>query len=458
MAQIDRRTFLCGTGLLGGAAFGLEGLIARGALTALRSKDSVAGLGEGGYGPLKTTASRNTGEKLLALPPGFEYMVFGKAGTKMSDGNLTPGAHDGMGAFAAGSLIRLVRNHEVKGAPDKAIADVSKSYDPTARGGATTLLVDPVTRELVRDFVSLSGTLVNCAGGPTPWGTWISCEETVLGNTRIKGKDGEVGGFAREHGYCFEVSARADGPVMPTPLKAMGRFVHEAVAVDPATGIVYETEDRDTAGLYRFLPDQPGKLGTGGRLQMLMMKDKPDYDTRKGQTVGKPLPVRWVDIADPDPSAAGTNERAVFEQGLAKGGATFARLEGCWYGSGHIFLNSTNGGDKERGQVWQYRPLGPSDGELTLLFESRDPAILNAPDNICVSPRGGLVLCEDTEQEIYVRGLTPQGKIFDFAKNILGNSEFAGATFSPDGKTLFLNIQTPGLTFAIWGPWENGAL
>jgi secreted PhoX family phosphatase len=189
-----------------------------------------------------------------------------------------------------------------------------------------------------------------------------------------------------------------------------------------------------------------------------MVKDKPDYDTRKGQAVGKPLPVRWVDIADPDPSAAGTNERAVFEQGLAKGGATFARLEGCWYGSGRIFLNSTSGGDKERGQVWQYRPLGPSDGELTLLFESRDPAILNAPDNLCVSPRGGLVLCEDAEQEIYVRGLTPKGKIFDFAKNILDNSEFAGATFSPDGRTLFLNIQTPGWTFAIWGPWENGAL
>ena len=194
---------------------------------------------------------------------------------------------------------------------------------------------------------------------------------------------------------------------------------------------------------------------------MLAIRGTPNYDTRTGQLVGNPLPVRWVDIDDPDPAVAETDSLAVYNQGLSNGGATFARLEGCWYGNGSIFLNSTSGGDAELGQVWQYRPRGPLAGQLVLLFESPSAEVLDAPDNLCVSPRGGLVLCEDGDDEQYVRGLTQRGQIFDVAKNMVPgaeDSEFAGATFSPDGRTLFVNIQTPGLTFAIWGPWEDGAL
>jgi secreted PhoX family phosphatase len=420
----------------------------------------------GGYGPLKRVAARNTGETLLALPQGFAYNVLGKTGQRMSDGVLTPGDHDGMAAFVAeNGLVRLVRNHEVGGGdvPRTALAagaDRRRTYDPTAPGGTTTLLVDPRTREIVRDWVSLSGTLKNCAGGPTPWGSWISCEETVLGATRrTDDKNKPVGGFAREHGYCFEVPARADGPVPAVPLKAMGRFVHEAIAVDPATGIVYQTEDRQSAGFYRFLPNKPGRLNEGGKLQMLRVTGKTGYDTRAGQTAGKPLACDWVNIRDPDPAAAGTNDRAVLEQGLAEGGALFARLEGCWYGNGRIFLNATSGGDKKLGQVWQFVPIGESAGELTLLFESRDPRVLDSPDNLCVSPRGGLILCEDAEQTCFVRGLTRSGRIFDLAQNVSDSSEFAGATFSPDGRTLFVNVQAPvAFTCAIWGPWERGVL
>jgi secreted PhoX family phosphatase len=184
--------------------------------------------------------------------------------------------------------------------------------------------------------------------------------------------------------------------------------------------------------------------------------------------VGKPLPVRWVDIEDPDPSAAETNPLAVFEQGKDDGGATFARLEGCWYGDGSVLFNSTSGGDRELGQVWQYRPRGNSGGQLILLFESRSVDQLDAPDNITVSPAGGIVLCEDGDDEQFLRGLTQRGRIFDFAKNIVNDREFAGATFSPDGDTLFVNIQgdtrgpgSPdelGMTSAIWGPFEDGAL
>jgi secreted PhoX family phosphatase len=311
----------------------------------------------------------------------------------------------------------------------------------------------------VRDFISLNGTIVNCAGGPTPQNSWITCEETTAGQTQ---------GFAEDHGYNFEVPASAEDEVEAVPLKAMGRFVHEAVAIDPRTGIVYETEDRGTSGFYRFIPDRKGNLAAGGRLQMLALKgNRSNYDTRTGQRVGKPLPVRWVDIEDPDPSAAETNPLAVFEQGKEEGGATFSRLEGCWYGDGSVFFNSTSGGDAELGQVWQYRPRGNSGGQLILLFESHSVDQLDAPDNITVSPAGGIVLCEDGDGEQFLRGLTQRGRIFDFAKNIVNDREFAGATFSPDGETLFVNIQGDtssggpgnlGMTFAIWGPFEDGAL
>jgi len=454
MTKIDRRGFLRQSAVVTGAAFGLEGLIARGALASPLADRRVAPRGAGGYGELSLRPANNTGELLLALPEGFQYNVFGRTGDPMSDGKPTPRAHDGMAAFAVNGQIRLVRNHEVRNTPGApaSIGDPSQSYDPLAGGGTTTLVIDPATRDLVQDFVSLSGTLVNCAGGPTPWNSWITCEETVQGT---------AAGFAKGHGYNFEVPAAANGVVQAEPLKAMGRFVHEAIAVDPATGIVYETEDRRTSGFYRFIPAQPGSLALGGRLQMLAIKGQANYDTRTGQRAGKPLPVTWVDIPDPDPAAAEADSLAVYNQGFARGGATFARLEGAWYGEGSIFINSTSGGDKELGQVWEYRPRGNSGGQLILLFESTSPEVLDSPDNICVSPRGGLVLCEDGDADQYVRGLTQRGDIFDFALNLVPgfeDKEFAGATFSPDGETLFVNIQTPGLSFAIWGPWEEGAL
>jgi hypothetical protein len=450
MSTLNRRSFLRRAAVVGGAVVGLHELAAKTAAAApqygpLAKPKSI------GYGELVPTASENTGEVLLELPPEFKYTVFGKTGSIMSDGRPTPQAHDGMAAFDAPDGIRLIRNHEVRtssGSQIVAIGDVNQSYNPYVGGGTTTLVVDPVTRLLKRDFVSLSGTNVNCAGGLTPWGSWITCEETTA---RIR----------MPHGYCFEVPSSADGTVAAVPLKAMGRFVHEAIAIDPDTGIVYETEDRGTSGFYRFIPNESGNLAAGGRLQMLAIKTQDGYDTRKGQRVGKPLPVTWVDIDNPDPIEADTDSLAVFKQGKAKGGATFDRLEGAWYGDGAIYLNSTSGGDAGLGQVWEYRPLGNSGGQLTLIFESPSADILDAPDNICVSPRGGLVLCEDGNDDQYVRGLTVKGEIFDLARNLVKGyegSEFAGATFSPDGQTLFFNIQSPGLTFAVWGPWEKGAL
>lgn len=277
----------------------------------------------------------------------------------------------------------------------------------------------------------------------------------------------------------------------------MGRFSHEAVAVDPRTGIVYETEDNgSSSGFYRFLPRRRGRLEEGGRLQMLKIEGIDNYSTLTGQTVGVELDVEWVDIADPDPP--GQSSTAVFDQGAALGGARFNRLEGCWYGNGAVYINATNGGDAGVGQVWEYCPgrgrrRGRRDeGTLKLVFESPNAATLNFPDNIAVSPQGALLLCEDAPSvEQYLRGVTLDGRIFDFALNIETSREWAGATFAEadpwwnarrfrrgrhplgrrsDRVTLFVNRQgatggsnppmpgDEGMTFAIWGPWHTGAL
>jgi secreted PhoX family phosphatase len=276
----------------------------------------------------------------------------------------------------------------------------------------------------------------------------MTCEETTTG---------VAAGFSQPHGYVFDVSASSQGPVNPIPLKAMGRFSHEALAVDPRTNIIYLTEDSNPCGLYRYVPHNRRDPLSEGRLQVLAIKDSPNYDTRTGQTQFQPLRVTWVDIQDPDPSDAESNGRAVFNQGAAGGAASFSRLEGIWYGDGSLFFTSTDGGDARLGQVWKYRPRGDG-GVLSMVFESPSEDVLDAPDNITITPGGGLILCEDGGGEQFLRGLTQQGEIFDFALNVLNGSEFAGATFSPDGETLFVNIQTPGITLAIWGPWERGAL
>ena len=326
-------------------------------------------------------------------------------------------------------------------------------------------MIDPKKYELARDFVSLSGTLINCSGGPTPWGSWISCEETTLGPTvRTDAKGRKSGGFKKPHGYCFEVPAAANSVVQPVPLKAMGRFVHETISVDRKTGIVYLTEDHSPCGFYRFIPKRHKRLAEGGTLQMLAIKGQPGYDTRTGQKQGTTFNAEWVTIDEPDPPSADVDESAVYKQGNAKGGATFARLEGsCADARGNIYFDSTSGGDKKGGQIWHYAPVSKTEGRLTLVFESPDREILDMPDNMALRPKSRqLFICEDSDYvgtvgspENFVRILTPSGKIADFAKNVsdVPRAEFAGSTFSPDGKIFFCNIQSLGVTFAIWGDW-----
>lgn len=403
-----------------------------------------------GYGPLFSTPDQTTGLPLLMLPQGFKYLSFGWTGDLLDDGSPTPGAHDGMAAFAAGrGRVRLVRNHEVgPGTPFS-----SAAYNPASGGGTTTLEFDTHKGEVVSMRDSLSGTIRNCAGGLTPWGTWLTCEETTLFHAGMP------------HGYIFEVPV--DGLGDPTPLRDMGRFSHEAVAVDPATGYIYETEDSGDCGFYRFVPNTPGHLSDGGELFAMKVTGVNVANLGGNLANGLTLDVEWVPIATPDAPGSIANN-FVWLQGRALGAARFARLEGCWYGNDKkIYVVSTNGGIGQ-GQIWEYDPAAET---IRLLFQSPGAAVLNAPDNICVSPRGGLVLCEDGGGEEFLHGLTVDGEIFPFAKNdavldgerngIVGDfrgSEWAGACYSPDGKWLFASIQSPGITFAITGPWSSGAL
>ena len=455
--SIDRRTFLIRGAAASAALAGpFQALMAR--------ADGRHGNGQGhahgnraDYGALFPILDEATGLPLLLLPEGFRYVSFGWRGDVMEGGFLTPAAHDGMAALPGPhGRTYLVRNHEVSS--DVGVFAPGPSYDPSASGGTTTLEFDTLRGELVKSWASITGTRTNCAGGPTPWGTWITCEETVA----------EGGRLMKPHGYCFEVPATGRA-MSPEPLRGLGRFVHEAIAIDPKTGVVYLTEDRGTSGFYRFIPTAPGQLAAGGRLQMLGIRQSPKYDTRSGQLAHAPLDVVWYDIAQPEKAHHNAGDQlGVFRQGFDQGGAVFARLEGAWYADGIVYFVSTSGGNMAEGQVWA---LDPAAQTLTLIFESPSADVLDSPDNITVSPRGGLVLCEDGSGIEYLHGLTADGEIFRFAQNNIilngekngftgdfSGSEFAGATYSPDGKWLFVNVQSPGVTFAITGPWGRGAL
>lgn len=455
----NRRSFLRRGAAAGGrfAVGAMEGLSARAVRARDGERDRVSP-GNGGYGDLRalTRTDPDSGaSRTLLLPEGFDFAVCSAAGSPMRDKVPTPPAHGGMACFATGRAgeWRLVRGHGAR----TAAAEEGRGYDALGAGATTTLKVRwedgaPRFEEVWR---SLSGTVAARAGGPTPWGSWLSCEATTAGTGA---------GWARDHGYAFEVPSAEEGEVEPLPLKAMGRFVHEAVAVDPRSGAVYQTEDQRTAGFYRYVPDAPGDLAGGGRLEMLKVGGAWNFDTRTGQRSGRSLAAEWVAVDDPDPAGAEADELAVFNQGWARGAAVFGRLEGCFYADGAVYFASASGGDEGEGQLWEYRPLGRGGGTLTLVFESPDAALLSYPDAVAVSPGGNLILCENAGAAPALRGATREGEVFPLARGEDG-AAWRGACFSPDGRVLFANLQDRGdgaqesaVTVAVWGPWSKGVL
>lgn len=410
---------------------------------------------------------------IFDLPSGFSYEILSRHGDEMDDGFLVPHRPDGMATFAGpnGTTI-LVRNHEVNLGDgdtesafqnDAALADRLSAEDVydvedndrPCPGGTTTVVYDTNAQQVERQFLSLAGTVRNCAGGPTPWNSWVTCEETV-----VRAGDG----CKANHGYPFEVPATTEpGLADPVPLVDMGRFNHEAIAVDPNSGVVYQTEDRHDGLLYRYLPDEPGNLAKGGRLQVLAVDGQPSLDTRNWDEdrvqTGISLPIRWIDL-----DHIQAPEDNLRKRGFEAGAARFARGEGMWYGEDAIYFACTNGGRIRKGQIWKYTPSpkeGTPDetdesGTLELFLEPNDGGLIDNADNLTVAPWGDVIVCEDGSGEQYLAGVTPQGSIYKFGHNAMPNdSELAGATFSPDGTTLFVNIQHAALTLAITGPWRR---
>ena len=448
-------------------------------------------------GALLPIPDERDGAVRLHLPKGFRYRSFHDTETPvvLHDGTTLPGRHDGMGAFDGPKrTYLLVRNHEVN-SPGPAFGP-GTPYDPMARGGTTTIQVSR-HGEVVRAFTSLNGTMMNCSGGQMPWGSWVTCEETVNGPD--VGPDFTLTpniALTKPHGYVFEVPVSAHpghGQSNRRPITQAGRFAHEAVSFDPRGGHLYLTEDNFgfPSGFYRYKPPRNpmkvGRLLDGGKLQMLRVKGVDNAQLAAEQVTGATYDVDWVTIREPDieydyvpgETAPTTNDTAlvhVGSQGWAKGAAFFSRLEGQAYDRGKVYFTSTQGGGPAEaatpppvangygngsGQVWAY---DTKRRKLTCVFQSPGPLVLDLPDNVTTSRAGTLVVCEDNITDNFIRGLTRKGELFDIALNRLksgagvdrSNDEFAGSTFSPDGRTLFVNIQAgAGMSFAIWGPWHK---
>jgi uncharacterized protein len=373
--------------------------------------------GEVGYGPLVDDPAG-----LLALPAGFSYTLVAESG-------VTTGF----------------------------------TYDPVAGGGTTNLEVDKDGNR-IREYVSLAGTHNNCAGGKSPWDTWLTCEEAE-----------SLTGQSKPHGYVFEVDPYdQDANRDPKPIKALGRYAHEALVIDPDTGAIYLTEDAGNPNglLYRWTPPEEA-LPLGKGVLRTVADDAGVLEALKASTLGgahvpdlsvaiepgTTYKTEWVTVPDRDAKTLSTRKQFTNDQITRS-----RKLEGMWWGDGGAyfvcsFARLTDGSAAQHdGQIWFLDPLEETI-ELKLHFaytpldQDSDP---DGPDNITVSAYGGLIIAEDGEGKQHLVGSTENGEAFFFARNDHPeDSEFTGPTFSHDKKILFASIQTPGHVFAIQGPFKK---
>ncbi|WP_250282969.1 MULTISPECIES: alkaline phosphatase PhoX [unclassified Frankia] len=443
--SVSRRQVIAGTGTAG------LGFVLSGAVGSIFGGTASAATPNGfhGYGELIPDPA-----KIADLPKGFQYKVLSRAGVDtVLTGEKLPGLPDGMFAFPGRKRNNavLVRNHELSpGAANPVPHLPGLVYDPGAAGGTTTVTVEG--GQLLSQVASLAGTIRNCAGGHTPWGTWLSCEETEL----TPASDARL---TKKHGYVFEVDPQGRlNDTEAVPLKALGRYAHEAVAVDPKTGVLYLTEDAGSPlGLiYRFLPAKPlggpGSLRAGGKLQALAVADVPDLSVFT--ELGTTLPVTWVDV--PDPDATTTPVRKQFADNavtrVSKAEGIFWERTSAYIVSSYAKASSRLAGVHE-GQVWEFNPRKST---IELVVRIAPGGRFDGPDNITISPYGSrIVLAEDGDGENYLTVVGDDGTVYPLARNVASDGEWAGVTFSPDGTWLYANAQVDGLTIAITGPWRN---
>ena len=307
-----------------------------------------------------------------------------------------------------------IRNHEGYDPGQRARA--AQRLRPGRPGRRHHLAVRHAHRQARESALVLNGTDNNCNGGPTPWGSWLSCEESTVG---------PLEGFEKKHGYVFEVPFGSRQPVDPVPIKAMGRFEHEACAIDPRTGIVYMTEDNgDPAdGFYRYLPHHPrpaaprrhaADAGGGGALALRHLQ-APDGRPEAAVRVGDiEIPIPPTPRTTPTRCSSRASRRALRSSWASRGPT--GRRAACT-------SLRVRPATQDEGQIWRYTPVGHKHGVLVLLYESKSKTVLDQPDSLAVSPRGGIVVCEDGDGEDvnggtnYLRCLTPAGNIETFARN-----------------------------------------
>ena len=470
MDVVDRRTFLRRS-VIAAAAVGT-------ALDPLRLIGLGCRLDAGLPGtPPRPRPARRHRQALAAARLPVPLVPRHRSGPQLIDGGATvlPGRHDGMAAFPApDGNVWLVRNHEINN-PGAAIG-VGTPYDPMAQGITTTVLV---TRfgEVLDAFTSLNGTQMNCAGGATPWDTWIMCEETVNGpdvGADFTGVSNVP--LTQRHGFIFEVPA--GGQSNRRPITSAGRFAHEAAAWNPKESALYLTEDNFgfPSGLYRYFPPtdpmETGSLADGGRLQMLRVVGQPNAHLE-----GKPDERRHLRCrlgrhrrSQPDLPVHARSAGADVERrrhqlrrqpGSRAGRGRFLAARGRHPFEGNGLLRRHAGRRRGgAGTPTDHAATGTAAARSgrttrrsrrsTCVFQSPGAAVLDLPDNITTEqPRHDRHLRRRDRRQLRARADT-DGELFDIALNRLRSSvtgaprfgdEFAGATFSPDGDTLFVNIQ-----------------
>ena len=460
--NLDRRSFLGAT-----AAAGLIAATADVTFAAPAAKIP---------NPATADLSPITDDGKLALPRGFKAIRVSTIGVEpvLDDrgGKVvgkTPSNLDGTGCFEVAGAVRLVRNHECRASASVPVPLVKGTvYDdgvPHGMGGNTVVETRRDGR-FVQQWVALSGTIRNCAGGETPWGSWLACEEdTTKAGTKVTSSvDKKEYVTKKDHGYVFEVFPDVVANQIPEPIKAWGRAVWEGAAIGPDRTQAYLTEDVGGGLFYRWTAPRGRKIRAGiarqfsatdGVLQAAQLvkngKALVHYGELGPDDLNKPYPVKWLD-GGADRQAQKSDLRTQYP-----GATVHPKIEGCWPDASGLwftlsFVNANEatkyGIDQDAGMIMYY---DYSHQTLTMREYYPTGGYFDSPDNITVSPWGSVLIAEDGSDPNHLIAFSPARGSRPLAKEIAERGEWAGPCFAANGRVLFANIQGD-CTYAITGP------